>query len=109
MTTVKTIEAAEGLFTIGGEQLALIAGPCVVEDEAFTRSVAERIAEIAAEVGMPYCFKASYDKANRSSASGARGPGWEEGLGILAAVAESTGLPVLTDVHETGQAPALAQ
>jgi 2-dehydro-3-deoxyphosphooctonate aldolase (KDO 8-P synthase) len=105
---VKIIEAAEGLFTIGGERLALIAGPCVVEDEAFTRNLAERIAEITTALDMPFCFKASYDKANRSSVSGARGPGWEEGLETLAAVAEATGLPVLTDVHETGQVPAAA-
>jgi 2-dehydro-3-deoxyphosphooctonate aldolase (KDO 8-P synthase) len=106
---VRTIEAAEGLFTIGDGRLALIAGPCVVEDEALTRFVAERVAEIAAELGMPFCFKASYDKANRSSVSGVRGPGWEEGLEILAAVAEATGLPVLTDVHETAQVPAVAR
>ncbi len=109
VTEVKVVEAAEGLFTIGGEKLALIAGPCVVEDEAFTRTLAERIAEIAGELGMPYCFKASYDKANRSSVTGARGPGWEEGLQTLAAMAEATGLPVLTDVHETSQVPAVAQ
>lgn len=105
---VRIIEAAEGLFTIGDGRLALIAGPCVVEDEAFTRSLAERLAEIAADLDMSFCFKASYDKANRSALSGARGPGWEEGLRVLAAVAEATGLPVLTDVHEAGQVEVVA-
>jgi 2-dehydro-3-deoxyphosphooctonate aldolase (KDO 8-P synthase) len=106
---VKTIEAAEGLFTVGDGRLALIAGPCVVEEEAFTRHLAEQIAEIAADLGMPYCFKASFDKANRSSAAGVRGPGWQEGLDTLAAVGAATGLPLLTDIHETGQVEAVAE
>ncbi len=105
---VRTVEAAEGLFAIGDGRLALIAGPCVVEEAAFTRSLAERLAEIAADLEMSFCFKASYDKANRSSLSGARGPGWQTGLEILATVAEATGLPVLTDVHETGQVESVA-
>jgi 2-dehydro-3-deoxyphosphooctonate aldolase (KDO 8-P synthase) len=97
------------LFTVGGGQLALIAGPCVVEDFDFTCAVAEQIAGIASASGMPYCFKASYDKANRSSLAGSRGPGPAEGLAILSAVKESTGLPLITDVHETGQVPAVAE
>ncbi|NLO73412.1 MAG: 3-deoxy-8-phosphooctulonate synthase [candidate division WS1 bacterium] len=108
-TPVPPVIVAEGLFTIGNGQLALIAGPCVVEDLAFTRSVAEQAAEIAASLDMPYCFKASYDKANRSALESQRGPGREEGLAILAAVKESTGLPILTDVHETAQVRAVAE
>jgi 2-dehydro-3-deoxyphosphooctonate aldolase (KDO 8-P synthase) len=100
---------AEGLFTVGAGDLALIAGPCIVEDFAFTCSLAERIAEICASLEIPYCFKASYDKANRSSLAGSRGPGREEGLAILSAVKEATGLPLLTDVHETIQVPAVAE
>jgi 2-dehydro-3-deoxyphosphooctonate aldolase (KDO 8-P synthase) len=102
-TLIQPVTVAEDLFTIGNGQLALIAGPCVVEDLAFTRSVAEQIAEIAVGLGISYCFKASYDKANRSALEGHRGPGREEGLAILAAVKESTGLPIITDVHETTQ------
>ena len=106
---VKRIEAAEGRFVIGGDRLALIAGPCVVEDLDFTRALAEDLAEIAADLGMPYCFKASYDKANRSSVSGDRGPGWEAGLAVLSQVKDLTGLPVLTDIHETAQVPVVAR
>lgn len=107
-TVVRRIEAAEGAFVIGGERLALVAGPCVVEEAAFTRALAEQIAEIAQSLDMPFCFKASYDKANRSALSGARGPGREEGLAVLASVGEATGLPILTDVHETTQVAAAA-
>jgi len=108
-SNVKRIEASQGRFVIGGERLALLAGPCLVEDADFTRALAEQIAEIAAELGMPYAFKASYDKANRSSMESVRGPGWERGLEILAQVKEATGLPLLTDVHETAQVTAVAQ
>lgn len=108
-SSVKRIEASQGRFVIGGERLALLAGPCLVEDADFTRALAEQIAEIAAELGMPYAFKASYDKANRSSMESVRGPGWERGLEILAQVKEATGLPLLTDVHETAQVTAVAQ
>jgi len=80
--------------------LFLIAGPCVIESEAHATMMAERIAEIANELGVPLVFKASYDKANRSSVTSYRGPGLQEGLRILAAIKKRTGLPVLTDVHE---------
>jgi 2-dehydro-3-deoxyphosphooctonate aldolase (KDO 8-P synthase) len=97
-----------GKFTIGGSSpLFLIAGPCVIESEAHATMMAERLCGVASELGIPLIFKASYDKANRSSATSYRGPGLREGLRILAQVKERTGLPILTDVHEvTHVAPA---
>ncbi len=84
---------------VGGGRLFLIAGPCVLESEGHARAMAEAIQKIAAELKMPYIFKASYDKANRTSIRSFRGPGLAEGCRILKAIADSTGLPVLTDVH----------
>src|SRR5690348_3446941 len=83
-----------------GAPLFLIAGPCVIESESHATMIAERIAEIAKDLGVPLIFKASYDKANRSSVSSYRGPGLKEGLRILGAIKKRTGLPILTDVHE---------
>lgn len=87
----------------GDAPLFLIAGPCVIESEEHATMMAERLKEICAAIGAPLVFKASYDKANRSSLSSYRGPGLKEGLRILASIRRRTGLPVLTDVHETGQ------
>jgi 2-dehydro-3-deoxyphosphooctonate aldolase (KDO 8-P synthase) len=83
--------------------LFLIAGPCVIESESHATKMAERLGAIAAELGIPYIFKASYDKANRSSVSSFRGPQLEEGLRILAAIKKHTGLPILSDVHDVSQ------
>jgi len=83
--------------------LFLIAGPCVIESEAHATGMAERLGAIAAELGIPYIFKASYDKANRSSVSSFRGPQLEEGLRILAAIKKHTGLAILSDVHDVSQ------
>ena len=80
--------------------LFLIAGPCVIESQALVEEVAGRLKEITAALGMPYIFKASFDKANRSSRESFRGPGLEQGLAILEGVRRKFGLPVLTDVHE---------
>jgi 2-dehydro-3-deoxyphosphooctonate aldolase (KDO 8-P synthase) len=80
--------------------LFLIAGPCVVESEALQLEVAGRLKEITARLKLPFVFKSSYDKANRSSARSYRGPGLEEGLRVLAEVRRQIGVPVLTDVHE---------
>jgi len=80
--------------------LFLIAGPCVIESEALVMEVAGRMREITRELGIPYIFKASFDKANRSSRSSFRGPGLDAGLRILAKVRAELDLPVLTDVHE---------
>jgi 2-dehydro-3-deoxyphosphooctonate aldolase (KDO 8-P synthase) len=84
----------------GNAPLFLIAGPCVIESEAHATSIAEHLAEDCRELGVPLIFKASYDKANRTSLSSYRGPGLKEGLKILGAIAKRTGLPILTDVHE---------
>jgi 2-dehydro-3-deoxyphosphooctonate aldolase (KDO 8-P synthase) len=93
-----------GNVRFGGDApLFLIAGPCVIEDEAHALRMAERLAGVAAELGVPFIFKASYDKANRSSVSSFRGPQLEEGLRILAGIKKRTGLPILTDVHDVSQ------
>ncbi len=86
--------------TIGGGQLFLIAGPCVIESEAHALTMAEAISAIARQKKVPYVFKASYDKANRTSIHSFRGPGLEEGLRILQKVRSDLQIPVLTDVHE---------
>lgn len=86
-----------------GSPFALIAGPCVIEGEAITLRHAEKISKIARDLKIPYVFKASYDKANRSSADSFRGPGLREGLRILRKVKEEIGVPVLSDVHEVEQ------
>ena len=89
-----------GPVQVGGGKLFLIAGPCVIESEAHVHRMAEAIQRIASDLGVPYIFKASYDKANRTSVKSFRGPGLVEGTRILARLAKDTGLPVLTDVHE---------
>jgi 2-dehydro-3-deoxyphosphooctonate aldolase (KDO 8-P synthase) len=82
------------------EPFFLIAGPCVIESPALTEEIAGRMREITSRLGIPYIFKASYDKANRSSRASFRGPGLEGGLKVLAEVRRTVGVPVLTDVHE---------
>ena len=88
-----------GSVPVGRRKLFLIAGPCVIESETHARTMADAVQRIAADLGMPYIFKASYDKANRTSIRSFRGPGLVEGARILRSIAESTGLPILTDVH----------
>jgi 2-dehydro-3-deoxyphosphooctonate aldolase (KDO 8-P synthase) len=85
---------------VGAGRLFLIAGPCVIESEQHARRMADAVQLITADLAVPYIFKASYDKANRTSVTSFRGPGLVEGTRILKAIGESTGLPVLTDVHE---------
>ena len=98
-----------GPVQVGAGRLFLIAGPCVIESEAHVRTMADAIQRIAADLGIPYIFKASYDKANRTSVNSFRGPGIVEGTRILRALAEATGLPVLTDVHEAGHCEIAAE
>ena len=98
-----------GPVQVGGGQLFLIAGPCVIENEAHVRTMAEGIQRIAADLGMPLIFKASYDKANRTSVKSFRGPGLVEGTRILGRLAKDLGLPVLTDVHEPGHCEIAAE
>ncbi len=95
--------------TIGGPDLFLIAGPCVIESEEHALFMATSIAAICRELGVPYIFKASYDKANRTSITSYRGPGIHEGLRILARVRDEVKVPVLTDVHEAAQAAAAGE
>lgn len=95
------LEFNVGPHRIGGSApLFLIAGPCVIESESHAMMIAQRVAEIAASAGVPYIFKASYDKANRTSISSYRGPGLTAGLRVLRAIRDQLKLPVLTDVHE---------
>ncbi|HET9651943.1 MAG TPA: 3-deoxy-8-phosphooctulonate synthase [Usitatibacter sp.] len=89
--------------------LFLIAGPCVVESEQLQMDVAGQLREMTAALGIPFIFKSSYDKANRSSGKSYRGPGMEKGLEILAKVRRSLGVPVLTDVHTEDEVPAVAK
>ncbi len=98
-----------GPVAVGAGRLFLISGPCVIESEAHARRMAESIGSIAADLGIPYIFKASYDKANRTSVTSFRGPGLREGTRILRTIAETTGLPVLTDVHEPGHCEIAAE
>ncbi len=93
----------------GGQPLLLIAGPCVIEDEAMTLAIAARLKEIVADLPVQLVFKASFDKANRTSVESYRGPGLEKGLAILNRIKASTGLPVTTDIHETHQAESVAE
>jgi len=103
MTTTR--EIALGPLRLGANNpLFLIAGPCVIESEAHARKMAESIAKIAADAGVPYIFKASYDKANRSSVKSFRGPGLKEGLRILSKIKHDLDLPILSDIHEPSQA-----
>ena len=108
MHAVATVAA--GSVIIGtGHPLAFIVGPCVIESEAHAIETALALAAMAARLNLPLIFKASYDKANRTSLSSFRGPGLEAGLRTLAAVKERTRLPVLTDIHEPAQAAAAAE
>jgi 2-dehydro-3-deoxyphosphooctonate aldolase (KDO 8-P synthase) len=104
MNTVQVGDIAIG----GGSPMALVAGPCVIESEAHARSIAGALAEITRRLSVPFIFKASFDKANRTSGKSFRGPGLAEGLRILAAIKASTGVAILTDIHEPAQAAAAA-
>jgi 2-dehydro-3-deoxyphosphooctonate aldolase (KDO 8-P synthase) len=98
-----------GEMTIGGgSPFVLIAGPCVIEDEHETFDLAARLTELARLLHVPFIFKASYDKANRTSDSSFRGPGLHEGLRVLADIKARLGVPILTDIHEPAQARAAA-
>jgi 2-dehydro-3-deoxyphosphooctonate aldolase (KDO 8-P synthase) len=104
-----TITFTIGEVQVGGGGLFLIAGPCVIESEAHALRMAEAIAAVARAKRLPYIFKASYDKANRTSIRSFRGPGLNEGLRILSNVRSVVGVPVLTDVHEVGDVARVAE
>jgi 2-dehydro-3-deoxyphosphooctonate aldolase (KDO 8-P synthase) len=93
----------------GGRRLALLAGPCAIENEAHALRTAEALVRIAGDAGVPFVYKSSYDKANRSSARSYRGPGLPEGLRILRRVRETLGCPVLSDVHQAAEVPPAAE
>ena len=101
--TVRDIQIGQG------HPLALIAGPCVLESRDMAFRIAEYVCKLTAELGIPYIFKGSFDKANRTSLSAFRGPGLEGGLEILAAVRAEFDLPVCTDFHEAHQAPLIGE
>ena len=93
----------------GGGSLLLIAGPCVIESESHAIDTALAVRDVARRAGVPYVFKASYDKANRTSLRSFRGPGLDEGIRILARVREAAGVPILTDIHEPAHAAPVAE
>jgi len=98
-----------GNVSVGRGKLFLIAGPCVIESEQHARKMADSIQRITSDLGIPYIFKASYDKANRTSIHSFRGPGLIEGTRILRSIAEANGLPVLTDVHNAEDCERVAE
>jgi 2-dehydro-3-deoxyphosphooctonate aldolase (KDO 8-P synthase) len=108
-------DAKNGVFTIGNvrigldQPLFLMAGPCVIETQRLCVQIGKHLADLASRLQIGIIFKASFDKANRSSVKSFRGPGMKRGLEILAAVRDQTGLPVMTDVHEPSQAAAVAK
>jgi 2-dehydro-3-deoxyphosphooctonate aldolase (KDO 8-P synthase) len=104
---VLPIEAAG--VSIGGGSLVLVAGPCVIESEAHAIETALALRDITRRAGVPFIFKASYDKANRTSGASFRGPGLAEGVRVLGRVREAAGVPILTDVHEPAQAAPAAE
>jgi 2-dehydro-3-deoxyphosphooctonate aldolase (KDO 8-P synthase) len=105
----RRVAIGPGFAVGGGAPLAFIAGPCVIESEAHALHMARSIASIAGACGVPYVFKASFDKANRSSVASFRGPGLREGLRILGRVRAEAGVPLLSDIHEPSQAEPAAE
>ena len=102
---IRVIPVRLGDMSIGGgSPLVLIAGPCVVESEQHANDIAGRLCDITRRAGVPFIFKASYDKANRTSRRSFRGPGLEEGLRVLAGIKSQHGVPILTDIHEASHA-----
>jgi len=109
MAVLQTPEVVLAGRSFGRSRFFVIAGPCVIESEELTLSIAQELAALSARLDLPLIFKASYDKANRTSLESFRGPGIEKGLAILAKVRERTGLPVISDIHTPAQAAAAAE
>ena len=105
---VKPINIGD-LIIGGGSPLVLIAGPCVIEDYETTRQIAGHLKETTDKLEMPFIFKASFDKANRTSVTAFRGPGLTEGLKVLAEIKKEFGIPILSDVHRISELPAAAR
>ena len=104
---MKTIKLKD--FEIGSDKLTILAGPCVIESQEVIDEVAGKLKEITAKLGINYVFKASFDKANRSSITSFRGPGMEKGLKMLQAVKDKYDLPIVTDIHTPDQAAPVAE
>jgi 2-dehydro-3-deoxyphosphooctonate aldolase (KDO 8-P synthase) len=109
VTAVRAVAIAPGVTIGGGHPLVLIGGPCAIESEAHALMTAERLAAIAAARRVPFIYKSSYDKANRSSVHSYRGPGLVEGLRVLRKVRDALGLPVLSDIHGVGEVEPAAE
>ena len=105
---VRAVPISDGVV-LGADPLVLIAGPCVIEGEAHALNLARAVAAIARRMGLPFVFKASFDKANRTSGGSFRGPGLDAGLAVLRKIKLETGVPILTDIHEAGQAAKVAE
>ena len=103
MSNVTPVQLGDLTFG-GGSPFVLVAGPCVIESESHALELAARLREITARLSTPFVFKASYDKANRTSGQSFRGPGLDEGLHVLAAIKDRLGVPILTDIHEVSHA-----
>ena len=107
-TTVAEVRVTDAV-AFGRGDLVLLAGPCVIEGLEHALMLGEAIAKAARAAGLPYIFKASFDKANRTSITSYRGPGLDEGLAVLARVKRELGVPIVTDIHEAGQAAAVGE
>jgi len=103
------LKASKREVTLGGTELVLIAGPCVIESENHAATLARQIYDISERQQIPFIFKASFDKANRTSVNSFRGPGLTEGLRTLATIKQELGVPILTDIHEPTQAKLVSQ
>ncbi len=109
MANIMQIGSGNTELTLGGDKLILMAGPCVIESRDLCMSIAENVKGICEKLGIGYVFKASFDKANRTSVSSFRGPGLQEGLKILEEVRQQFTVPVVTDIHESYQAAACGE
>jgi len=109
MTSVRPVQVTSEMVIGGGAPFALIAGPCVIESKELCRSICSAVRRVCVDLGIPYVFKASFDKANRTSVNSFRGHGIEEGLQILSDIGAEFGVPVLTDVHAPEQCALAAQ
>jgi 2-dehydro-3-deoxyphosphooctonate aldolase (KDO 8-P synthase) len=109
MPTVARDVKIDPAVTVGGRNLFLIAGPCVIESQKQASGLAREVRKVCEKLGIPFIFKASFDKANRSSIDSFRGPGLKKGLRILAGIKRELGIPVLSDVHETAQVDEAAE
>jgi 2-dehydro-3-deoxyphosphooctonate aldolase (KDO 8-P synthase) len=109
VTTARQVSVAPGVTIGGGRPLVLIGGPCAIENETHALMTAERLAAIATARRVPFIYKSSYDKANRSSVNSYRGPGLVEGLRILEKVKQALGVPVLSDIHQVSEADPAAE